>query len=231
MEPLWINTFLPGKMLLKLLRWFAISWKRSKWSSIDSGGYVCNTFVYMYICIDEVYVSVPCINVCINIYTHMYDRFYIHLSKILMSLISNCHTLFCHHIYLDKCSYPLSHQTHRPQGHPGWWHRRHNALSKGEGTKTRVSNDWSCNLPPIFKYNLYKNLRIFSVENYTSMPDFIFAEKMHPFHLQSVNNQKKQKTCLASRIGGRRGRISWIWRCLTIGELPKIAQKWLWGNH
>ena len=31
----------------------------------------------------------------------------------------------------------------RPQGHPGWWHRRHNALSKGEGTKTRVSNDWS----------------------------------------------------------------------------------------
>ena len=36
-------------------------------------------YVYMHICIDEVYVSVPCINVCI--YIHMYDRFYIDLSK------------------------------------------------------------------------------------------------------------------------------------------------------
>ena len=86
----------------------------------------------------------------------MYDRFYIHLSKLMMLWISNSHTLFCHHIYLDKCSYQLP--TFSPNSVP--------KATQDGGTvvimpwakvkaQLRVSKDWSCNLPPIFKYNLY----------------------------------------------------------------------------
>ena len=129
------------------------------------------------ICIDEIYVSVPCINVCIYIYTCMTDSTLIY-QKLMMLRISNSHTLFCHHIYLDKCSYPLSHQTLIPKatqdGGTGVIMPWAKVKAQKRGFQRIEVGISSSNLQVQFTK---KNLRIFSVENYTSMPEFHLCRK------------------------------------------------------
>lgn len=130
------------------------------------------------ICIDEIYVSVPCINVCICIYIYpcMTDSTFIY-QKLMMLWISNSHT----HIYLDKCSYQLP--TFSPNSVPKATQDGGTGVimpwSKGEGTYCGFSNDWSWDFFLQSSSTIYiKTLRIFSVENYTSMPEFHLCRKI-----------------------------------------------------